>query len=85
LYYFTESQVASYKHFQCQNRRFRVFEAVLLDGISKSVSNINGASYNFEFDFFIQVSNKKMSKKLSALVQKVYFDYKKPSKKLFIS
>jgi hypothetical protein len=26
-YYFTESQAASCKHFQRQNRRFRVFEA----------------------------------------------------------
>jgi hypothetical protein len=26
-YYFKESQAASCKHFQCQNRRFRVFEA----------------------------------------------------------
>jgi hypothetical protein len=27
-YYFTETQAASCKRFQCQNRRFRVFEAV---------------------------------------------------------
>ncbi len=26
-YDFTKSQAASCKHFQCQNRRFRVFEA----------------------------------------------------------
>jgi hypothetical protein len=26
-YSFTESQAASCKHFQCQNRRFRVFES----------------------------------------------------------
>ncbi len=49
---FTELQVASCKHFQCQNLCFRVFEA-LLEWFSKLVSNCKGASWNLEFDFFI--------------------------------
>jgi hypothetical protein len=41
----TESQAASCKHFQCQNRRFQVFEAgYYAEGFSKIVSNFKRTS-----------------------------------------
>jgi hypothetical protein len=43
-YDFTEPQAASCKHFQSQNRRFRVFEAGYWEEFSKLVSNFKEAS-----------------------------------------
>jgi hypothetical protein len=40
---------------QCPNSR-----SGLLEGFSNFVSNFKGASENFEFDFFIQLRNKKL-------------------------
>jgi hypothetical protein len=51
-----------------------------LYGFSKFVSNFKGASYNFEFDYFINQYTKN-GKKPSAHVQKVPISYYKPSKK----
>jgi len=55
---FTKSQAASCKHFQCQNRRFRVFEAgywnyfqilkeqaITLTKIVKTISAFKGSTY----------------------------------------
>jgi hypothetical protein len=49
-YEFTESEAASCMHLQCQNHRFRVFEA----GYWKMFKISKRASKNFEFDFFIK-------------------------------
>ncbi len=53
---FTESQEASCKHFQCQNRCF-VKRVTALEGFLKLVSNFKGASRNFECYFFYQIRN----------------------------
>jgi len=50
-YVFAESKAYSCKHFHCQNRRLRVFEAV--NGRIFKIGNFKGASKNFEFGFFI--------------------------------
>jgi len=48
-YYFTDLEAASCKQFQCQNRRFGVFEVGY------------GESLNFEFDVFHQIRNRNLN------------------------
>jgi hypothetical protein len=48
-YYFTESQAASCKVFQCQNRRFRVFEAGYWKDFKMSKEQAKTLSWIFSF------------------------------------
>jgi hypothetical protein len=56
------SQADSCKHFQCQNRRFRVYEAGLMKDF---LNNFKEASLNFEFGFFIIKKQKILKTRMS--------------------
>jgi hypothetical protein len=74
----TESQAASCIHFQCQNRRFRVFEA----GYWKNFQNWSVSSKKQAKTLSSIVSQTKKPKilKLSAHIQQVPIYYSTPSK-----
>jgi hypothetical protein len=59
-YYFTESLAAFCMHFQCQNRRFGVFEvwSGLLEGFTKLLSNFKKGKLKLWVWLFDQLRNK---------------------------
>jgi hypothetical protein len=79
---FTESKAATSKHFQCQNRRFRAFEA----GYWKNIQNLLVISKEQAKTFSLIFSSTKQQKivKLSAHVQKVPLYYYKLSKNIHL-
>jgi hypothetical protein len=81
-YDFTDSQAASCMHFQYVKIAAVVSLKRVTKRFSKLVSNLKGASQNFEFDFFINVETKIV--KPSVHVHKVpTYNYKPSNKYLF--
>ncbi len=65
------SQAASCTHFQCQNRRFRVFEAVT-GRIFKNSKQFHGSKLKLWVWFFSSTKNQKIVKTISAWIESTF-------------